>query len=108
MLGDYYPLTPYSLELDHWIAWQFNRPVQSDGVIQVFRRAQCADATQTYRLNGIDPAAQYKVTNFDLPDTLTISGKALLEQGLIVEITECPGAAVITYHRSTEKGSGSQ
>jgi alpha-galactosidase len=100
MLGDYYPLTPYSLELDHWIAWQFNRPEQGDGVIQVFRRAQCADTAQTYRLNGIDPAAQYRITNFDVADTLSISGKTLLEQGLMVEIRECPGAAVITYQRS--------
>jgi len=26
MLGDYYPLTPYSLANDAWIGWQFDRP----------------------------------------------------------------------------------
>jgi len=25
-LGDYYPLTPYSLSEHDWIAWQFDRP----------------------------------------------------------------------------------
>ena len=38
MLGDYYPLTSYSLQPDHWIAWQFNRPETGDGVVQAFRR----------------------------------------------------------------------
>ena len=39
MLGDYYPLTPYSLANDAWIGWQFDRPEEGDGMIQVFRRA---------------------------------------------------------------------
>ena len=26
MLGDYYPLTPYSIQPADWIAWQFDRP----------------------------------------------------------------------------------
>ena len=38
-LGDYYPLTPYSLGEDCWIAWQFDRPEQGEGMIQAFRRA---------------------------------------------------------------------
>lgn len=101
MLGDYYPLTPYSLKSDHWIAWQFNGPAQGDGVIQVFRRAQCEDTAQTYRLKGIDPTARYEVTNFDVEGVTKVSGKDLLEQGLVVEIMDTPGAAVITYQRIT-------
>ena len=34
--GDYYPLTPYSLYNDVWIAWQFDRPEEGEGVVQVF------------------------------------------------------------------------
>jgi alpha-galactosidase len=97
MLGDYYPLTPYSLQLDQWIAWQFNRPEQGDGVVQAFRRANCEASTQTYRLSGLEAAAQYEIANFDRAGTTRASGQDLMETGLIVEIKGKPGAAVITY-----------
>jgi alpha-galactosidase len=97
MLGDYYPLTPYSLAVNKWIAWQFNRPEQGDGVIQVFRRGDCADATQTYRLHGLDQAGTYEVKNFDVVEETRVSGKDLMEKGLTIEIKDKAGAAVITY-----------
>jgi alpha-galactosidase len=99
MLGDYYPLTPYSLKLDQWIAWQFNRPEQGDGVVQTFRRDQCETGTQTYRLRDLDPSATYELTNFDVPGTSVASGKELMEKGLPVEIKDKPAAAVIVYRR---------
>ena len=55
MLGDYYPLTPYSLQLDHWIAWQFNRPETGDGVVQAFRRSKCDGPAMTFRLQRARP-----------------------------------------------------
>jgi alpha-galactosidase len=91
MLADYYPLTPYSLQLDQWIAWQFNRPEQGDGVVQAFRRENCAEAVKTLRLSGLDPTAQYEVTNFDVEGTFKITGKELMEKGLTVEIKDKPG-----------------
>ena len=97
--GDYYPLTPYSLKPDQWIAWQFNRPEQGDGVVQAFRRGQCEPAAQTYRLRGLDPAATYEVTDFDVAGTTMASGKDLMDKGLAVEIKDKPGAAVIVYRR---------
>ena len=100
MLGDYYPLTPYSLKLDQWIAWQFNRPDQGDGMIQAFRRDNCVEAVKTFRLSGINPNSLYEVTNFDLEGSTSISGKELMEKGLTVEIKDNPGSAVITYKLS--------
>ena len=99
MLGDYYPLTPYSLHLDQWIAWQFNRPEEGDGEIQAFRRAKCTQSAMTFKLSGLDAAAQYEVTNFDVVGVTQISGKDLQDKGLTVEITANPGAAVIMYKR---------
>ena len=37
-LGDFFPLTPYSLAEDVWLAWQFDRPDLGEGMVQVFRR----------------------------------------------------------------------
>lgn len=99
MLADYYPLTPYSLALDQWIAWQFNRPAQGDGVIQAFRRGNCEAATTTVRLRGLDPAAQYTLTNFDIAGVTHVSGKELMEKGLTIQSKDKPSAVIITYRR---------
>jgi len=99
MLGDYYPLTDYSLALDRWIAWQFDRPEQGDGVIQAFRRAQCEAATRTLRLRGLNPAAQYRLTDFDVAGSSVITGAKLMDQGLSVSIGKAPGAMVILYEK---------
>ncbi len=100
--GDYYPLTPYSRASSEWMAWQFNRPESGDGVVQAFRRKDCVEAAQTYRLRGLDPAAMYKITNFDEEGSTKALGADLMEKGLPVEIKDKPGAAVITYRRQTE------
>ena len=99
MLCDYYPLTPYSLAADQWIAWQFNRPEQGDGAIQAFRRGGNNETTLNLRLRGLDAGAQYRVTNFDAKDPTTSSGKELMENGLSVHIKDRPGSAVITYQK---------
>ncbi len=100
--GDYYPLTPYSLAHDQWIAWQFNRPEQCDGVVQAFRRPACAEASQTYRLRGLDPGAVYELENFDADGSAKMRGSDLMEKGLTVEISDTPGAAVILYRRNSQ------
>jgi alpha-galactosidase len=97
MLGDYYPLTPYSLKLDQWIAWQFNRPDQGDGMIQAFRRDNCVEAVKNFRLSGLNPASLYEVTNLDAENTTKISGRDLMEKGLKIDINDNPGSAVISY-----------
>jgi alpha-galactosidase len=97
MLGDYFPLTPYSLKLEQWIAWQFHRQELGGGVVQAFRRNASEVASMTFRLNGLDPATQYEITNFDAEGPAKASGKELMEQGLTVEIEDKPGAAVIVY-----------
>ncbi|OHB80918.1 MAG: hypothetical protein A2V98_05615 [Planctomycetes bacterium RBG_16_64_12] len=103
MLGDYYPLTSYSLQQDHWIAWQFNRPEPGDGVVQAFRRAKCDGPAMTFRLRGLDQSGQYEVTDLDAAAPAKVSGKELMEQGLTVVIKGQPGAAVIVYHRVNGK-----
>ncbi|HQG62983.1 MAG TPA: alpha-galactosidase [Bacteroidales bacterium] len=97
MFGDYYPLTPYSLELDQWMAWQFDNPEQGEGLIQAFRRENCEDSVRTFKLSGLNSKAQYEVTNFDVEEKTIISGKELMGDGLKVEIRTKPGAALISY-----------
>lgn len=100
MLADYYPLTPYSRELNQWIAWQFDRPEQGDGVVQAFRRAQNAEEAARFKLRGVDPDAGYLCTNLDSGEAQTFRGRDLLNQGLAVSIAGRPGSAVILYKKA--------
>lgn len=100
MLGDYYPLTPYSLQHNRWIAWQYNRPEQGDGMIQAFRRDSCQEETLTFRLLNLDPGATYDMTNLDTEEKSTISGRELMDKGLKVTIPEKPASAIISYQEA--------
>ncbi len=95
--GDYYPLTPYSLANDAWMAWQFDRPDLGEGVVQAFRRADSAYRSAELRLRGLDPEAAYSVTDLDGPGAVNVSGRELMEKGLLVEMPARPAAAVIRY-----------
>jgi alpha-galactosidase len=104
MLGDYYPLTPYSLQNDRWIAWQFDRPEQGDGMIQAFRRDESPTASMSFRLLGLETAALYEVRDLDAGIPQIVSGKELVEKGLIVKIKDKPGAVILAYSKvKTEK-----
>jgi alpha-galactosidase len=95
--GDYYPLTPYSLAPEAWIAWQFDRPDLGEGLVQAFRRPESDVLTVQHRLRGLVPDARYELSSVDLPETTTMTGRELMEEGLPVTITDRPEAVVISY-----------
>ena len=97
--GDYWPLTPYSVDNAAWMAWQFDRPESGEGVVQAFRRAESPQGSACYKLRGLDPKAQYVVTNLDKPEPFHMSGRQLMADGLSVTIQAKPGAVVICYKR---------
>lgn len=100
LLGDYYPLTPYTQAQDTWLAWQFDRPDLGGGMVQAFRREQAGlFPSIRLRLRGLDPTASYRVTNLDETDSRTVTGKELLEQGLTVELPVKPAGALIVYQK---------
>ena len=95
-LADYYPLTPYSLSEGAWMAWQWNRPEQKDGVIQVFRRAQCGD-TNRFRLRGLEAGMNYTVTDIDSGQSQKLTGQQLMDEGISLTIAAKPGAEIYRY-----------
>jgi alpha-galactosidase len=97
MLGDYYPLTPYSLTNDAWIGWQFDRPEEGDGVIQVFRRGDSIYRAAELKLHGLDAKKEYAITDMDTIKVTKATGRELMEQGITIEITQKPGAALLAY-----------
>lgn len=100
LLGDYYALTPYSLEKNTWIAWQYDSPENGGGVVQVFRRDESPVASMQLKLRGLDPAADYHVTNLDGNVVQKISGRTLLQDGLQVTLPDVCGSAVFIYKKT--------
>jgi alpha-galactosidase len=99
--GDFYPLTPYSVDAKTWIAWQFDRPDLGEGLIQAFRRKDSPCEATQFKLRGLEPgAASYRITNLDVAGTTEATGRQLMEEGLTVRILGRPGGAVITYKRT--------
>lgn len=99
LLGDYYPLTGYSLEKTTWMAWQFDAPEQGGGFVQAFRRERSDAETMTFKLSGLDPAASYAVENLDDATTSIESGRVLSERGLVVTIATPRGSALRVYRK---------
>lgn len=104
-LADYYPLTPYSLKNDTWIAWQFNSPEHGEGFIQAFKRDQCDINSSDLKLQGLDPKANYTLENLDTGIKVKSLGSELMKKGLTVTISEKPGSALFTYKRTAASES---
>jgi alpha-galactosidase len=98
--GDFWPLGGYDTSNGVWMAWQFDRPDQGAGLVQAFRRPGCPYASARYQLRGLDAGASYVVTNVDAAEPTRMTGRELMEHGLLVTIAEQPGAAMVTYKRA--------
>jgi alpha-galactosidase len=100
-LADYYPLTPYSLAADAWIAWQFNQPEQGGGMVQAFRREASSFEVGRFKLRDLDANARYTVTDVDAPEAHSeYSGAELMEKGIRVSATNQPAAVVLLYKKN--------
>jgi len=97
--GDYYPLTPYNLENNIWLAWQYHRPEQDDGIVQVFRRADSSEQSKTLRLLGLDAAAEYHFTDADTNAQSIHTGRELMETGLTLRLETQPSSALLKYKK---------
>lgn len=100
LLGDYYPLTPYSLDRNVWMAFQWNRPEAGRGAVQVFRREESGQETQTLKLRGLDPDGTYVFRDLDRGELGRYVGRCVMETGLPVTLSTRPVASVILYSRS--------
>ena len=80
-----------------WCAWQYNRPENSDGIIQVFKREHSPYTTAIYKLKGLTCDKIYIVEDIDTNNCIELSGKELMEVGFEVAIKESRVAKIFTY-----------
>ncbi len=100
MLGDFYPLTAYTLAEDVWAAWQYDRPEKGVGMVQAFRRPQSKTESMVFKLRGLEARAKYKVQDMDSDKFEIASGRDLMSSGFKVAIATQPGAAIVTYKKA--------
>ncbi len=100
LLGDFYPLTAWSLDKHVWVAWQYDRPEQGGGLVQAFRRADSPYELARFRLRGLDASARYSVSDLDKPESpQQCSGQDLLERGLPITLPELRSSGLLIYRR---------
>ena len=97
--SDFYPLTPYSLEENVWMAWQYDAPEKGQGLVQSFRRDACETAVMTFKLHGLEPRANYTLTNIDGTPAAKMTGRQLINDGLPITLEKRPDVAVIRYQK---------
>jgi hypothetical protein len=66
-------------------------------MVQAFRRPQSPFESARFKLRGLEPTSRYRVTNFDEPSTVEMTGRELMEGGLPVVLNRAPQAAIIVY-----------
>ena len=64
-IGDYYPLTPWSMASNQWIAWQLHRPDLEEGIVLAFRHKDSPYTKLQAELRGLQPGQTYKVNFID-------------------------------------------
>ncbi len=97
--GDFYPLLSFSLADDAWAAWQYDRPDLGEGMIVAFRRQASPFSRWEAAARALDADADYELTSWDGQAGRLLSGKALMDGGLVVTVDEKPGSALFTYRR---------
>jgi len=97
--SDFYPLTPYSLEENVWMAWQYDVPEKGQGLIQAFRRPASETVSMTFKLHGLEPQANYTLTNIDGTPAAKMAGQQLMDEGVAVTLDKKPDVAVIRYQK---------
>ncbi len=97
--GDYYPLTPYSLDKTAWMGWQFDTPSTGSGFVQAFRRPESPYETARFKLRGLDAKAEYAVKDVDTAVETLIRGAELMERGVPITVKQVPGSALLKYRR---------
>lgn len=93
--GDFHPLTPYSINEDAWIAWQFHQSTSGEGVIQAFRRSNASETFVVLKLKNLNSQGKYEVRDFD--GTTKIYSGEELTKGFQIEAVSKPWACLFSY-----------
>jgi alpha-galactosidase len=99
-LGNFYPLSRVTMSPRDWCVLQYHRPKEQDGIVVAFRRQKSPDRIFACDLHGIDPAADYLVTQSRTYEpSKPVPMKGLSIKPLIIEIDGRPGSVIVEYRK---------
>lgn len=100
MSCDFYPLSEIVAGLDAWLASEFNRPEEGDGILLVFIREKSPYKRAVYRLRGLLETADYIIRDADEGSEIIKSGAELMKSGFEVETDRTRCAKLYFYHKA--------
>ena len=95
--GDYYPLTPCTPAMDTWAAYQMHRSDLEEGMVLAFRRPDAPFVSADFRLQAVDPDAEYELEDADSGQAWRQTGRELGERGLRLTIDTAPQSRLVFY-----------
>ena len=102
LLGDFSPLTKPTVSAEAWCAYQYDLPASGEGAVFVFRRPESPYFGYQLNLRGIDPAADYEVTEartYSPEKPRRMKGAELQRYGATIE--DLPGSLLVEYRKIT-------
>lgn len=97
--GDIYHLTRPDTDETAWAAVQWDRPEESDGMLQVFRREMSPYSEAVFNLKNMSLDANYSFTDL-AGGECTLSGKDIYEKGFTVKIPEAKTSKIYIYRKN--------
>ncbi|MBN2209972.1 MAG: hypothetical protein JW709_01135, partial [Sedimentisphaerales bacterium] len=97
---DWYPLTPYSLSPEAWLGTQYHSPKDDEGIVLLFRREACPQATLEVSLCGLQPETLYELVRQGQSESTKTKGKDLMNHYPIT-LEKKPSAVLIFYRAAT-------
>jgi len=97
-VGDFYPLSPYSLQPTDWIAYQFHRDDLEEGMAVFFRREQSASDSLEVTLQGLRDDRVYELHFEDRGESRSVTG-AEAGHPMRITIETCPGSVLLVYRQ---------
>ncbi len=96
--GDFYPLTPYSIDPRCWIGWELYEPEAGQGLALFFLREEAPYSHAAFPLQGLEPTARYEVRGEDGAAAIR-TGADLMARGLEVAQRRRPDSALFRFCR---------
>jgi alpha-galactosidase len=102
LVGAWYPLLPYSRELDKWMAVEYHRPDLDEGMLLVFRRPESPYSSVQVSLCGLESGAEYELSFDSAGKKVRARGKDLMNE-LILTLPTRRSSELIHYRRASSK-----
>ena len=95
--GDYYQLTPVTLDDRDWFAYRLHMPETGEGAVISFRRENCPVNSANYLLPELSTDTEYTFEDLFENKSFTATGGYMAENGLDVSLKNRRSVSVIYY-----------